>query len=150
MHSSNTDALNVTVFTNHSVICNNFSPYRIVPLIKILIFMKSSQSFSFTIDSPLYSKTPLKYGSIHNMHYCHQSGTCSWRDTHRRQNHLVCSDPLIILTDKGHIADLFQVLHIFQHFTWTFQKNSPSLVITWYCFTDLTTINFTVKQEHWI
>ena len=31
--------------------------------------------------------------------------------THRRLNHLVCSDPLIILTNKGHIADLLQVLH---------------------------------------
>ena len=50
-------------------------------------------------------KTLFLYGSIQNMYSCHQS-------THIRQNNLVCSDPLIILTDQGPIADLLQVLHI--------------------------------------
>ena len=40
-------------------------------------------------------------------------------------------------------------LHIFQHFNWTFSNISPSLVKPWYCFTDLSTMHFTVKQEQW-
>ena len=116
-------------------------------ILKILIFRKSSQSFAFTVDSPLSSNTSLIYGSIHNMYSCHQSGTCSWRGSHRRQNQLVCSDPIIILTDKGHIADLFQVVQIFStfHLT-TFQNISPSLIL----FHRLTTMHFTLKQKQWI
>ena len=113
----------------------------------LVFFRKSSKSFPFTIDSPLSSNISLIYESIHNTYSCHQSGTCSWRGTDRCRNQLVCSDPIIILTDKGHIADLFQVLHIFQHFNWTFKNISPSLVKPWYCFKDLSTMHFTVKQE---
>ena len=66
------------------------------------------------------------------------------RGTKRCQNHLVFSDPLIILTDKGHIADLLQVLHIF---SFIFILNFS---ISWSPFTDLTTKHFTGKQELWI
>ena len=62
-----------------------------------MIFGKSSQYLSFTVDSPLYSNIPLVYGSTHNMYLCYQSRTCCWRDTNRRQNHLVCSDDLCVL-----------------------------------------------------
>ena len=73
-----------------------------------------------------------------------------WTGTHRRQNHLVCYDPLIILTDQGHITALLRLFHIIQHLTWTFLKKSPSLIKTWSCFTDLTTKHFKWKQENWI
>ena len=38
---------------------------------------------------------------------------------------------LIYNWDQGNIADLLQVLHISQHFYWTFLNFSLSLVITW-------------------
>ena len=108
---------------SHFQSLQDYSPLWVIRLIlKILIFRKSLQSFPFILDSPLSFNTSLIYESIHNMYSCHQSGTCSWRGTQRCQNQLVCSDLIIILTDKGHIADLFQVLHFFQHFTWTFFK----------------------------
>ena len=106
-----------------------------------------------TPDKPKISwtlKILLSYGAIHNTYYCHQSGTCPCRGTHRRHNRLVCCDPLTILTDQGPIADLLQVLNIFSHFFWVFLKIPPSLVITWSQFTDLTTNHFTGKQHLWI
>ena len=125
MHSITLTQLLLLLLYLQIILCclSHFQSFSVISLIsKILIFRKSSQSFLFTVDSPLSFNTSLIYESINNMYSCHQSGTCSWRGTHRRQNQLVCSDPIIILTDKGHIAGLFQVLHIFQHFTWTLFK----------------------------
>ena len=101
-----------------------FQSLRDYPLLWVswLNFQNLDLQEILTIDSPLSSNTSLIHGSIRNIFFFHQSGTFSWRDTHRRQNQLVCSDPIIILTDKGHTADLFQVVHISQNFTWTLLK----------------------------
>ena len=42
--------------------------------------------------------------------------SCAWWGPHKRQNNIVCSDSLIILTDQGDIAEILHVLHILQHF----------------------------------
>ena len=76
-------------------------------LLGIFQYVRDILQVTVLIDHPVLDSQ----GSIHSMYSCHQSGTCVWRDTHRRQSHIVCSDLLFILTDQGHIAEIIQVLH---------------------------------------
>ena len=61
------------------------------------------------------------------MYYFCKYGSCAWRGTHRRQNHIVWSDSFIILTDQGHIAEILHVLHILQHLIRIYLKTKISI-----------------------
>ena len=157
VRTSLTDALIVQT-TNNTIFftsCLNFS--------NILLFKDFQEIFTISfIHRWFYIVHQIKLGH-HELWKCSSDmdnfiiyiiviilKICPGTGTHRRQNHFVCYDPLIILTDQGHITDLLGLLHICQHLTWIFLENSPSLVKTWSCFTDLPTKHLKWRQENWI